>query len=79
MVYLARNWQMKLLTEVVPELIGKWQDVVPNHFNFLDAFYGKPHRYAYTFQKYVFVTRVDVEKRVFYWSQASSIDGEKCF
>lgn len=48
--------------EVVPEPIGKWQDIGPDHFNILDAFYAEPQRYAYTFQNYVFVTRVMQER-----------------
>jgi deoxyadenosine/deoxycytidine kinase len=47
---------------VVPEPIDKWQDVGPDHFNILDAFYADPSRYAYTFQNYVFVTRVMQER-----------------
>ncbi|KAJ4747778.1 Deoxycytidine kinase [Rhynchospora pubera] len=50
------------LVEIVPEPISKWQDVGPDHFNILDAFYAKPERYAYTFQNYVFVTRVMQER-----------------
>ncbi|MED6199742.1 hypothetical protein PIB30_078793 [Stylosanthes scabra] len=50
------------LVEVVPEPISKWQDVGPDHFNILDAFYAEPQRYAYTFQNYVFVTRVMQER-----------------
>ncbi|XP_062180826.1 uncharacterized protein LOC133885176 [Phragmites australis] len=54
--------ELRDLVEVVPEPIGKWQDVGPDHFNILDAFYAEPHRYAYTFQNYVFVTRVMQER-----------------
>ncbi|XP_068664000.1 uncharacterized protein [Aristolochia californica] len=50
------------LVEIVPEPIAKWQDVGPDHFNILDAFYAEPQRYAYTFQNYVFVTRVMQER-----------------
>jgi hypothetical protein len=49
---------------VVPEPVEKWQAVRgapgapgPAH-NMLDAFYKEPQRYAYTFQNYVFLTRV---------------------
>lgn len=54
--------ELRDLVEVVPEPIGKWQDVGPDHFNILDAFYAEPQRYAYTFQNYVFVTRVMQER-----------------
>lgn len=54
--------ELQDLVEIVPEPIDKWQDVGPKHFNILDAFYAEPERYAYTFQNYVFVTRVMQEK-----------------
>ncbi|RAL38733.1 hypothetical protein DM860_002711 [Cuscuta australis] len=54
--------ELQDLVEVVPEPIGKWQDIGPDHFNILDAFYAEPQRYAYTFQNYVFVTRVMQER-----------------
>ncbi|KAK9110039.1 hypothetical protein Sjap_018099 [Stephania japonica] len=54
--------ELRDLVEIVPEPIDKWQDVGPDHFNILDAFYAEPQRYAYTFQNYVFVTRVMQER-----------------
>ncbi|XP_071712787.1 uncharacterized protein [Rutidosis leptorrhynchoides] len=54
--------ELQDLVEIVPEPIDKWQDIGPDHFNILDAFYAEPQRYAYTFQNYVFVTRVMQEK-----------------
>ncbi|KAG6526096.1 uncharacterized protein LOC122047361 [Zingiber officinale] len=54
--------ELRDLVEIVPEPIAKWQDVGPDHFNILDAFYAEPQRYAYTFQNYVFVTRVMQER-----------------
>ncbi|MCL7025051.1 hypothetical protein MKW94_019490 [Papaver nudicaule] len=54
--------ELRDLVEVVPEPISKWQDIGPDHFNILDAFYSEPERYAYTFQNYVFVTRVMQER-----------------
>lgn len=54
--------ELQDLVEIVPEPIDKWQDVGPDHFNILDAFYAEPQRYAYTFQNYVFVTRLMQEK-----------------
>ncbi|GFP81288.1 deoxycytidine kinase [Phtheirospermum japonicum] len=52
--------ELRDLVEIVPEPVDKWQNVGPDHFNILDAFYSEPERYAYTFQNYVFVTRVFV-------------------
>ncbi|XP_020245990.1 uncharacterized protein LOC109823937 [Asparagus officinalis] len=54
--------ELRDLVEIVPEPINKWQDIGPDHFNILDAFYAEPQRYAYTFQNYVFVTRVMQER-----------------
>ncbi|KAL1219899.1 hypothetical protein V5N11_005105 [Cardamine amara subsp. amara] len=54
--------ELQDLVEIVPEPVAKWQDVGPDHFNILDAFYSEPQRYAYTFQNYVFVTRLMQEK-----------------
>jgi deoxyadenosine/deoxycytidine kinase/predicted flap endonuclease-1-like 5' DNA nuclease len=54
--------ELRDLVEIVPEPVDKWQDVGPDHFNILNAFYAEPQRYAYTFQNYVFVTRVMQEK-----------------
>ncbi|BAS94152.1 Os05g0430200, partial [Oryza sativa Japonica Group] len=54
--------ELRDLVEIVPEPVAKWQDIGPDHFNILDAFYAEPHRYAYTFQNYVFVTRVMQER-----------------
>lgn len=54
--------ELRDLVEIVPEPIDKWQDVGPDHFNILGAYYDEPERYAYTFQNYVFVTRVMQER-----------------
>lgn len=54
--------ELRDLVEIVPEPIDKWQNVGKDHFNILDAFYAEPERYAYTFQNYVFVTRVMQER-----------------
>ncbi|CAA7052398.1 unnamed protein product [Microthlaspi erraticum] len=54
--------ELQDLVEIVPEPVAKWQDIGPEHFNILDAFYNEPQRYAYTFQNYVFVTRLMQEK-----------------
>ena len=44
--------------QVVPEPVDKWQNIGMGSHNILDAFYKEPERYAYTFQNYVFVTRM---------------------
>jgi len=53
-------------TSIVLEPVDKWQRVegcvrqastVGNTYNLLDKFYEDPHRFAYTFQHYVFMTR----------------------
>ncbi|MCO5554389.1 hypothetical protein L7F22_007919 [Adiantum nelumboides] len=54
--------QLRDLVEIVPEPVDKWKDVGPDHFNLLDAFYNEPERYAYTFQNYVFATRLMKEQ-----------------
>ncbi|CAA0840877.1 P-loop containing nucleoside triphosphate hydrolases superfamily protein [Striga hermonthica] len=54
--------ELRDLVEIVPEPIDKWQNVGPDRLNILDAFYAEPERYAYTFQNYVFVTRVMQER-----------------
>ncbi|KAL2467607.1 P-loop containing nucleoside triphosphate hydrolase superfamily protein [Forsythia ovata] len=57
-----KTLELRDLVEIVPEPIDKWQNVGPDHFNILDAFYAEPERDAYTFQNYVFVTRVMQER-----------------
>lgn len=46
-----------VLEQVVQEPVAKWQGAngAPN---LLQMFYREPARYAYTFQNYVFMTRV---------------------
>ncbi len=46
------------LVDIVPEPVDQWQSIGAEHFNILDAFYKDPKRYAYTFQNFVFVTRM---------------------
>ncbi|KAI8468469.1 MAG: P-loop containing nucleoside triphosphate hydrolase protein [Monoraphidium minutum] len=50
--------------EVVPEPVEQWQSVPgpDGRVNLLDAFYKDPQRYAYTFQNYVFLTRMMQER-----------------
>jgi len=45
-------------TQVVPEPVAKWQSVGEGQVNLLMEFYKAPERFAYTFQNYVFLTRV---------------------
>jgi len=54
--------ELQDIIQIVPEPIDKWQKVGNSDFNILDAFYSDPSRYAYTFQNYVFVTRLMQEK-----------------
>ncbi len=42
--------------QIVPEPVDEWQMVGED--NILEKFYQDPHRWAYTFQSYAFVTRV---------------------
>ena len=47
--------------QVVPEPVARWQDLDGSggeSYNILDAFYAQPERFAYTFQNFVFLTRV---------------------
>jgi hypothetical protein len=54
--------ELRDMVEIVPEPVDKWKDVGPDHFNLLDAFYKEPERYAYTFQNYVFASRLMKEQ-----------------
>jgi len=47
---------------VVPEPVEKWQNVGGSHVNLLLQFYEDPQRFAYTFQNYVFLTRMVQER-----------------
>ena len=64
---MASYVELKEMVQVVPEPLEKWQDMPgprgeDQSFNILDAFYKNPERYAYTFQNYVFVTRLQQER-----------------
>ena len=50
-----------LNVQVVLEPHERWQQVGGTE-NLLDKFYKDPHRWAYTFQSYAFVSRVMVQK-----------------
>lgn len=58
----SETLELQDLVEIVPEPVGKWQDVGADHHNILESFYREPERYAYTFQNYVFVTRLMQER-----------------
>lgn len=54
------------LIEVVPEPVEEWQRVrngTAEPINLLDRFYKEPERYAYTFQHYVLLTRMEKDRR----------------
>lgn len=42
----------------MPEPVDKWQNVGNGKVNLLLEFYQNPQRFAYTFQNYVFLTRM---------------------
>lgn len=44
--------------DISPEPVEKWQSVGDDRHNILESFYKDPQRYAYTFQNYVFFTRM---------------------
>jgi len=48
--------------QVVPEPVEMWQAVGASRVNLLMEFYKAPERFAYTFQNYVFLTRVVQER-----------------
>lgn len=55
--------ELQDVVEVVPEPVDKWRAVGgPSGANVLEQFYADPARYAYTFQNYVFVTRMMQER-----------------
>ena len=68
--------------QVVPEPVDKWQNVDGKGGNMLDEFYSNPQRFAYTFQNYVFVTRVmqvrasQGQALLFLWTQHRHQDVE---
>ncbi|KAK9902878.1 hypothetical protein WJX75_009597 [Coccomyxa subellipsoidea] len=59
---LKSSVELRDIIEVVPEPVDKWQNIQDTNggqpSNLLEAFYRNPERYAYTFQNYVFVTRL---------------------
>ena len=55
--------ELQDVVEVVPEPVDRWRAVGgPSGANVLEQFYADPARYAYTFQNYVFVTRMMQER-----------------
>lgn len=59
-----RSLELQDIIEVVPEPVDEWQAVTgvagagAEPVNLLDRFYKDPKRYAYTFQHYVLLTRM---------------------
>ncbi|GAX83700.1 hypothetical protein CEUSTIGMA_g11125.t1 [Chlamydomonas eustigma] len=58
--------------QVVPEPVHKWQNVGDGKANLLLEFYQDPKRMAYTFQNYVFLTRM-IQERQSYASSSSRL------
>ncbi|KFM27239.1 putative deoxycytidine kinase [Auxenochlorella protothecoides] len=59
--------ELQDIIEVVPEPVEEWQSVAgaeggEGPVNLLDRFYKDPQRYAYTFQHYVLLTRMQKER-----------------
>ncbi|KAK2078368.1 hypothetical protein QBZ16_003208 [Prototheca wickerhamii] len=53
--------ELQDIVEIVPEPVDEWQAVASGDngpINLLDRFYKDPRRYAYTFQHYVLLTRM---------------------
>jgi len=61
----AEQFEIRDLCEVVPEPVDKWQSVGGSEHNLLQKFYEDPKRHAYEFQNYVFLTRLDANRRTF--------------
>eukprot|EP00884_Botryococcus_braunii_P010284 jgi/Botrbrau1/19257/Bobra.0073s0007.1 len=59
---MLKTMQLQEVVEVFPEPVEKWQKLGGTEVNLLDAFYRDPPRYAYTFQNYVFLTRIEQEE-----------------
>ena len=58
--------ELQDLIEVVPEPVEEWQKVHNGSgepINLLDRFYKEPERYAYTFQHYVLLTRMEKDRK----------------
>jgi deoxyadenosine/deoxycytidine kinase len=58
--------ELQDLIEVVPEPVEEWQKVhngTAEPINLLDRFYKEPERYAYTFQHYVLLTRMEKDRK----------------
>ena len=54
--------------EIIPEPVDEWQRLLSYNksqapHNVLDAFYADPHRWGYTFQNYVFMSRLMQNQR----------------
>jgi len=61
-----KTFEIRDLCEVVHEPVDKWQCVGDNKTNnLLQRFYESPHKHAYEFQNYVFLTRMDLNRNTF--------------
>lgn len=61
-----RNLELQDMIEVVPEPVEEWQRVQNGEsepINLLDRFYKDPMKYAYTFQHYVLLTRMEKDRK----------------
>ena len=61
-----RRLEMQDLIEIVPEPVEEWQRVhngTAEPINLLKRFYEDPKRYAYTFQHYVLLTRMEKDRK----------------
>ena len=58
--------ELRDLIQVIPEPVEEWQNVkngCAEPINLLDRFYKDPKRYAYMFQHYVLLTRMEKERK----------------
>jgi deoxyadenosine/deoxycytidine kinase len=53
----SHEGELHEVIEVVPEPVDQWQDC--NGTNLLELFYNNPKKYAFAFQQYVLITRLE--------------------
>ncbi|KAJ7555158.1 hypothetical protein O6H91_05G024400 [Diphasiastrum complanatum] len=70
--------RLSSFTELLDEPVGGWQNVHGTGLNILQAFYENPHRYAYLFQSFVFITRFLQHNSASISSGASLLLAERC-
>ena len=56
------------MVEIYPEPVDEWQRLLSHNqnqepHNVLESFYGNPERWGYTFQNYVFMSRIMQQQR----------------